>query len=253
MPTSSASGPRDWDAATYDRVGAPMTRRGLLAVDRLELQPHMTVLDAGCGTGRVTAAVLERLGPEGRVIALDGSPSMVAEARAVLGDDPRVAFVVADLGADGFAEPGSLCAVVSTSTFHWVPDHPALWRRLHAALKPGGQLVVDCGGAGNIARILQALRDLGVHDTPWTFDDPETATRELQAAGFTDVHARLRADPAPVTRDGVETYLRTVVLGSYVAERSAADADALVAAVARALGPEPVIDYVRLELEARKP
>src|SRR4029077_11451509 len=71
---------RDWDAASYDRIAEPQTRWGTVVLDRLPLRGDERVLDAGCGSGRVTERLLERL-PDGRVVALDGSPSMIAEAR----------------------------------------------------------------------------------------------------------------------------------------------------------------------------
>jgi trans-aconitate methyltransferase len=74
----------DWDGARYDRVADPQARWGLTVLDRLELAGDETVLDAGCGSGRVTEELLERL-PYGRVVALDSSPSMLAQARARLG------------------------------------------------------------------------------------------------------------------------------------------------------------------------
>lgn len=71
--------PRDWDAATYDRIADPMFRWGAVVAGRLDLAGDETVLDAGCGSGRVTEVLLERL-PRGRVEALDGSPSMIEQA-----------------------------------------------------------------------------------------------------------------------------------------------------------------------------
>ena len=85
---------RDWDAATYDRVSQPQQEwaKGVLA--RLPLEGHETVLDAGCGSGRVTEKLVERL-PAGRVIAVDGSQAMVDKARELLGE--RADIRVADL------------------------------------------------------------------------------------------------------------------------------------------------------------
>src|SRR5829696_2457690 len=88
---------REWDANAYDTLNAPMNERGNDAVARLELRGDETVLDAGCGTGQVTATLLERL-PRGRVVALDGSAQMLAAARERFAGDPRVTFVHADLG-----------------------------------------------------------------------------------------------------------------------------------------------------------
>jgi len=89
---------RDWDGATYDRIADPQARWGSVVLDRLPLRGDETVLDAGCGTGRVTEQLIGRL-PAGRVIAADAAPSMLVEARrrlARFGD--RVQFVECDLG-----------------------------------------------------------------------------------------------------------------------------------------------------------
>ena len=150
--------PRDWDAATYDRLAAPMTRWGRIVVDRLELRGDERVLDAGCGTGKVTAMLRERL-PDGEIVALDGSASMVALARERLGEE-RVTYLVADLLEPLPVDP-PVDAVLSTATFHWIPDHDRLFANLAAVMRPGAQLVAQCGGRGNIASVEAALRDMG--------------------------------------------------------------------------------------------
>ena len=116
------------------------------------------VLDAGCGTGRVTERLLERL-PRGEVVALDGSASMLDRARERLGAE-RVTYVLADLNEPLPVEPPAE-AVLSTATFHWVLDHDALFRNLAAVMRPGAQLVAQCGGRGNIASIEAALAAMG--------------------------------------------------------------------------------------------
>jgi trans-aconitate 2-methyltransferase len=107
-----AGSPREWDAATYDRVADPQFRWGLAVLDRLVPAPGSTVLDAGCGSGRVTEALLERH-PDVSVVALDHSTAMVDEARRRLARfDGRVRPVVADLGRPlPVAEIGTVDAV----------------------------------------------------------------------------------------------------------------------------------------------
>ena len=249
----SEARPRDWDGRTYDRVADPMTRWGRGVLDRLPLRPGDRVLDAGCGSGRVTEQLLERMGPDGgTVIALDGSPSMVDAARerlAAYGD--RVEYVVADLGLPlPLDEP--VDAILSTATFHWVSDHDAMFRNLAAVLRPGGWLVAQCGGVGNIERIQRVLATIGdgwlgaVH-----FETPLDTARRLDASGFVDIECWLQDEPTRFEPgEAFETYLRTVVLGSHLARLPADEHDAFVAAVVEGLG-EPLIDYVRLNIVAR--
>ena len=240
---------REWDAAGYDRLAAPMTARGVELLDRLELRGDETVLDAGCGTGQVTAALLERL-PGGRVIGLDASAAMLERAAGRFAGDRRVSLVRADLERPLPLE-APVDAIVSTSTLHWVPGHGALFGRLGDVLTPGGQLVAEYGGAGNTARILAALRALGQEEHPWTYPAPEEELAHLRAAGFAEADARLVPRPAPIPPEDLEHYLGTVVLGWHVDRRGPARGAALVRDVAAAL-PEPVIDYVRLVLVARR-
>jgi trans-aconitate 2-methyltransferase len=243
--------PRDWDARTYDRVADPMTRWGQTVLERLPLAGDERVLDAGCGSGRVTEQLAERL-PNGEVVALDGSPAMVDAARERLARfGARVEYVVADLGKPLAIEP--VDAILSTATFHWVPDHDALFHNLGAVLNPGGQLVAQCGGAGNIASIRRVLATLGdgwlgdVH-----FETPEATARRLEAAGFEEVECWLTDEPTTFEPgEPFESYLRTVVLGSHLARMPPSEHDAFVHAVAAGL-PEARIDYVRLNIVARR-
>lgn len=241
---------RDWDAWSYDRVADPMTRWGVAVLDRLPLDGDERVLDAGCGTGRVTEQLAGRL-PRGHVIALDGSPAMIEAARHRLGAfGDRIQYVVADLGRPlPIDEP--VDAIVSTATFHWVADHDALFANLAAVIGPGGRLVAQCGGAGNIGRIKRALATIGDGWLgPAHYETPMATTSRLEAAGFVDVECWLTDEPTTFEPGApFETYLRTVVLGAHL-ERLPADAhDAFVRAVADAVG-EPLIDYVRLNITA---
>ncbi len=136
---------REWDGTSYDRVSGTMQELGLEVLERLELGGDEVVLDAGCGSGRITEALLERL-PRGRVIAVDESASMAQAARRRLGS--KVDIRVLDLLELELEEP--VDAILSTATFHWISDHDRLFAKLHAALRRGGRLVAQCGGEGNI-------------------------------------------------------------------------------------------------------
>ena len=173
---------------------------------------------------------------------------MIDEARTVLDDDPRLEFVVADLSMPLTIRP--VDAIISTSTFHWVPNHAALYANLAAALAPGGQLVVDCGGAGNIASVREAMRAVGETWTPWTFPTPEEERSHLEAAGFDVEEIWLEPDPVDLEPETLETYLLTVILGAHLERLPEAERDPFVRAVAERM-PSPHIDYVRLKFVAR--
>jgi trans-aconitate 2-methyltransferase len=242
----------EWDAETYDRVADPQFRWGAAVVERLELAGDETVLDAGCGSGRVTELLARRL-PGGRVVALDGSTAMIATARRRLAPfAQRITFVHADLlDPLPLAEP--VDAVLSTATFHWIADHDALFAHLAAVLRPGGRLVAQCGGAGNLATVVRALEELGA--APFTgkvFATSGRTEERLRAAGFAEAECWLHAEPTPFeTLEALETFLVTVVLRDHVRSMIDREADSFVHAVATRL-PRLELDYVRLNIDARR-
>jgi trans-aconitate 2-methyltransferase len=246
--------PRDWDATEYERLSAPLEAMGREVLQRLELNGDETVLDAGCGTGRVTAVLAERL-PRGRVIAVDASPAMVEEARRRLpaGVDVREA----DLLELQVGEP--VDAIVSTATFHWIDDHERLFSRLHAALKPGGRLVAQCGGSGNVEEIKEAgfevareqpfAEHLGDWQGDWNFAAPGETERRLRDAGFTDVWCwSTRVD---VDLDDPAGYLATICLGSFLERLPEELHEPFIDAAVEQLGSPLTIHYVRLNILAR--
>lgn len=247
----STSAPRDWNAPSYHRVSAPIEAMGREVLDRLVLRGDERVLDAGCGTGRVTAALLERL-PAGEVVAVDGSPAMVEAARAALSAE-RVEVRVADLLELDVDPP--VDAVLSTATFHWIGDHERLFARMHAALAPGGRLVAQCGGEGNVAAVRRAVARvahpaLAGWPGPWNFASPSTTENRLRAAGFEDVWC-WPYDVRVVPED-MREFLTTVMLGSHLERLPAAERAPFVDAVSTELGDDG-IDYVRLNILARRP
>ena len=187
-----------WDARTYDETSQPQQAWASEVLARLEGIAHdATVMDVGCGTGRVTEALLA-LVPRGRVLAIDASEEMVALARRRLGDRAEAwCQNVLDLELD---EP--VDAIVSTATLHWVTDHDRLWARLARALRPGGVLEIQCGGDGNIDLVREVIeavaRDTApelVGWSPWVFAGPHETERRLRKAGFTAARCWLEERP----------------------------------------------------------
>ena len=195
---SSASGisrPREWDAASYDALHCARAL-GEAAAGHAPLRGDETVLDVGAGTGRDTAALLERL-PRGRVIAVDGSVAMLSRLRARLAGTGPEGSHVADLTAPlPLAEP--VDAAFSVATLHWLPDHERVFGSLAAVLGPGALLRAEWGGAGNCASIEAALAALGLPtlNAACQTRDRRTDAAGLAAAGFADVDVALVRTPA---------------------------------------------------------
>ena len=254
----------DWHGTSYDRLSDPQFRWGLKVLDRLPLAGDETVLDAGCGSGRLTERLLARL-PRGRVIAVDKSASMLAAAAERLaGHADRVQLVAADLQT--FVASAPVSAIFSTATFHWVPDHDRLFRNLFASLAPGGRLVAQCGGGPNIASVVAAAARLmalpeyaprfaGWQPT-WRFEAPEPTAARMRAAGFVDVATSLEHEPTPFADAATfREFLATIVLRDHLAPLPeplrSRFLDAIVDGAAAA-EPPFVLDYWRLNIAGRR-
>lgn len=247
---------RDWDAVTYDRISDPQVAMAAPVLDRLGLCGDETVLDAGCGSGRVTRLLLDRL-PDGHVIAVDAAPSMVEEARAALGE--RATVFQSDL--QQLTVPQPVDAAFSNAVFHWVPDHQLLFDRLFAALKPGGRLVAQCGGKGNIDRLRKLAAAVAAEEPyatalagwadPWNYASPDETRERLERSGFTDISTWL--EPWPVDPPEPREYLRAVCLGHHVAALPEHLRDSFIDTIADRYGQPATLDYIRLNLTATKP
>lgn len=257
----------EWDAEKYEAISTQHVRwgRDLLNsfLERRPLRGDESVIDAGCGTGRVTELLLERL-PEGEVLAVDASEEMVRAAGERFAGDPRVRVEWQDIRE---LEVGkTVDGILSTATFHWIVDHEALFRRLAAVLKPGGWLVAQCGGAGNISRVRRATEEImrqerfrgyfAGREENKEYADPATTEARLEAAGFEQIEAWLHEEPtefAPV--EELTRFLRTVALREHVEALPETKKDDFAASVAGEFVSRegaPVIDFVRLNIVAKK-
>jgi trans-aconitate 2-methyltransferase len=250
------SAARDWDAATYDRVSDPQIAWAREQLTRLTLSGDEVVLDAGCGSGRVTSLLCD-LVPRGRVYAVDLAPSMAEHARLALGD--RAVVSCQDLAELSLPEP--VDAIFSNATFHWIHDHDALFAALFRALKPGGQLVAQCGGFGNIDAFRVTADAVAFGDPrfasyfetwrrPWNYaTDTDTVSR-LDRAGFVEVSCWL--EPKSVTPPDPRAFVRTVCLVRHLDPLPEELRDAFIDEVLARCGEPLTLQYVRLNMTARR-
>ncbi len=247
------SGSRDWDAATYDRVSDVQLTWALEQLERLPLNGDEVVCDAGCGSGRVTGLLADRV-PDGRVYGVDVAPSMAEHAAAALGD--RATILCQDLVELDLPEPVDV--VFSNATFHWIPDHDALFAAIARTLKPGGRLLAQCGGRGNIDSFRNLADEVAAEEPfapyfadwirPWNYaGDEETAAR-LAAAGFTDVECWL--EPRPTTPEDPRAFVQTVCLVRHLDPLPEELRGEFVDRVLARAGEPFVLDYVRLNMTA---
>jgi trans-aconitate 2-methyltransferase len=240
-----------WDAATYDRSSQPQQAWASEVLERLEgIRPDATVLDVGCGTGRITEALLAFV-PGGRVLAMDASAEMVALAQRRLGARAKVwCEDVLDLELDAVVD-----VVVSTAALHWVTDHDRLWGRLAQALRPGGVLEVQCGGVGNIERVRKVIDAVALDSapqlvgwSPWVFAAPQETERRLRKAGFADIRCWL--EERPTYPEDVAAFVRTSILAAHLARLREDQREPFAAAVVAEITLP--LDYVRLNISAAR-
>lgn len=246
----------DWDADTYDRISEPQQRWAAEQLDGLELAEDASVLDAGCGSGRVTLELCARV-PRGTVYAVDAAPSMVAHAQRVLG--ARATALCQDLTELALPTPVDL--IFSNATFHWIPDHELLFAALHRNLRRGGRLIAQCGGRGNIEAVRAAAERVMDEEPfaphfagwprPWNDAGAEETAERLRLAGFTEVETWLQERPTPIEHS--RQFLESVCLVRHLDPLPPALRDPFVDDVLALLGEPLVLGYVRLNLRARRP
>lgn len=254
----------DWNATVYHRVSDPQFAWGATVLASLELAGDERVADVGCGTGRLTRELAARV-PRGSVVALDLSAAMVEEAARNLADlKPRVHLARADAAALPFRE--AVDVVFSTATFHWVPDHDALFASIFQALRRGGRLHAQCGGGPNLQRLRNraaALCESAPFGSffkgwtpPWHYATPEQTAERLARVGFGSVTTNLERAPTPFPSEvEYREFVEHVCLRPYLSRLPQTVRPGFVQSLVRAAAsdePPFVLDYWRLNIRARK-
>ncbi|HEY1715960.1 MAG TPA: methyltransferase domain-containing protein [Solirubrobacteraceae bacterium] len=246
---------RDWDASTYDRVSAPQQRWAAEQLDRLELAGDEVVVDAGCGSGKITLELIRRV-PRGTVYAVDAAPSMVRHTQEAVGD--HATALCLDLVKLDLPEPVDV--VFSNATFHWIADHDALFGALAANMKPGARLLAQCGGKGNIDRFRVLADEIAFAEPfapyftewvrPWNYATAEETAERLQRAGFRDISTWL--EDKPTLLEDPRPFVSTVCLVRHLDPLPPDLRDRFIDSVLERYGTPVVLDYVRLNMTARR-
>ncbi|HEV2400325.1 MAG TPA: methyltransferase domain-containing protein [Candidatus Sulfotelmatobacter sp.] len=257
---------REWNSAVYHRLSGPQVSWGKKVLARLRLRGDETVLDAGCGTGRLTVDLLEGL-PNGRVTGVDLSQNMLNSAREHLASDfgGRLHLLACDLLHLPFKQVFDV--VVSTAAFHWVLDHDHLFLNLHDVLRPGGKLEAQCGGGPNLKRLRDRANVLmatprfasffsGYHE-PWLYQDANGAAQTLRRAGFIDVETSTES-AMTVLEDAAhfEEFVRSIIMRRHLDQLPTEELrkEFIAGLTERSAKDDPPfsLDYWRLNLRGRK-
>jgi trans-aconitate 2-methyltransferase len=256
-----------WDAEDYSRSSSAQHVWARELIAKLRLRGDESVLDVGCGDGKVTAEIAA-LVADGRVVGVDNSPQMVRFAARSFDQEPNLRFLLRDAAKLDFAEEFDV--VFSNATLHWVIDHGPVLDGIQRALRPGGRLLLQMGGRGNAAEILSLMERLPT-DPKWRvyfpepvkaygFYGPEEYARWLAGAGLTPLRLELLArDMAQPGSEGLASWVRTTWL-PYTQRVPEERRDEFVAdIVARYVRTHPPdgeglvhVRMLRLEVEARK-
>ena len=248
-----------WDANLYTTKYAFVFGYGSSLIELLDPQPEERILDLGCGTGELTALIAEKAKA---VTGIDKSPQMIEKARDTY---PEVQFEVADATDFRFSEKYN--AIFSNAALHWVLDYKEAINCMYNALLPGGRLVLEMGGKGNVAAIVSALKqalakqgyEQQANYKQWFFPSIATYTTALEEAGFDVRFSQLYDRPTELADEatGIKDWL-AMFGGNFFKGVTKNDIEAIKEEVQQVLKPKLfkdgkwVADYKRLRVIAYK-
>jgi trans-aconitate 2-methyltransferase len=200
-----------WKADDYAKNSSAQLEWAQELIAKLALQGFESVLDIGCGDGKISAQLARKV-KNGKVIGIDSSESMIQRATEQFPEttNPNLSFRLMDATKIQLSEKFDVA--FSNATLHWVKDHGAVLRGVHNCLKSGGKILFQMGGRGNateafsvITEILQRpqwRRYFMGFTLPYHFYGPEDYEGWLRETGFHPV--RVELIPKDMQHAGVE-------------------------------------------------
>ncbi len=260
----------NWNAADYEQHSQAQQLWARELIGKLALTGVETVLDLGCGDGKVTAELATCVS-QGSVLGVDSSDAMIqlANQRYPVTQYPNLSFVQMDARQLDFIQYFDV--VFSNAALHWVKDHRPVIEGIYRSLKPGGRILLQMGGKGNAEEILSVLEQVQSEpkwhpyfehfEFPYGFYGTDEYNALLQASGFNIKRLQLiPKDMQHTGQQGLEGWIRTTWL-PYTAAIPNALRDAFISAIAsRYLERVPLdvdgiahVAMVRIEVEASRP
>ncbi|MBE9018318.1 SAM-dependent methyltransferase [Chroococcidiopsis sp. CCALA 051] len=208
-----------WNPEDYAKNSDAQLKWAQELRETLDLQGNESILDVGCGDGKITADFAKTL-PQSRAIGVDSSAEMIAYATRTYttAQYPNLTFACVDARSLNFEREFDLC--FSNAALHWVDNHQAFLRGANRALRSGGRLVISCGGKGGAADVLQVFSEViarkhwsnyfdGFHNPYFFYSDREYAPW-LNETGFKVERLELvPKDMAHVGKEGLASWIRT--------------------------------------------
>ena len=258
-----------WDANHDSQHSGSQHAWGLELIKKLKLAGHETVLDIGCGDGKLTAIIADHL-PRGSVVGIDSSEDMINLAQRRHIDYPLLRLRFKHLDVRDLAEDDRFDLVFSNATLHWIKHHPPVLLRVKRALKTGGRLLFQMGGRGNAEQVIATLDTLikqkwaayfSDFRFPYGFYGPKTYSQWLADAGFKTVRVELvEKDMRHQGKQGLAGWIRSTWL-PYLERVPPHSKDLFIEDIVESYLKDHPLDHdgtahvrmMRLEVEAVKP
>lgn len=213
-----------WDAKNYHKVSSIQETWAIELLSKRKWKGNEVLVDAGCGTGRVTK-IISNILKEGKIYAIDLDHNMIENAKLNLKDQENVIFIKSDLSTVELPEPVDI--IFSNAVIHWIKDHYNLFSNFLKLLKKSGEILIQCGGKGNLGTI-QPILDLTRKsnafkgyfqdwEDPWNFASAEETYSMMERVGFKKVETSLTKKIAKFSSfEEYKLFMKTVVMKPYL-------------------------------------